>query len=563
MVPLGKPATPPEPGLGLAQSLALSLALSLSLGFALTWIPGVDLGLGGPNAQAAEFRWTAPASLPNLDPHALPSLAEQGLIGQVYDSLVERAPDLSLRPALAEAWEPVTATRWRFHLRRGVLFHDGSRFDADDVVASLERAMATSETQGDILAPLYRIRRMDDTTVDIYTHDPVGDLPDRLTLAPIMENTWLRLSNPKLQANGTGPFKVESFTPNGPLTLTANADWWGGPPTTVTRATLYPTPRARDRLRFLLEDRVDLAQDLDPEMMEPLGRTPGVIALRTLGPRVLMLGMNQSRPNFLSGTGPNRVGPIGPGKSNPFRDPRVREAVLRAIDAEAINQDVLSGQAAPAALIAAPVITGFPQALNIRPTANSRRAKALLAEAGVPETGFAVTLDCPAGHYLRDTLICGEVADALTAVGIRVTVNSMTPEAYFSHILTRKSDFYLLGWLPNTLEIGNPILNLAACPPDMPEGVAPPPGPGALNLGGFCDTQVNRLIPRMTSAQHRPQRDAAAAEILMRLRDTVAYVPLIQQPVLWGTRNRVQIRQRADGVVDLRTVILDPESPPD
>ncbi|WP_413207669.1 ABC transporter substrate-binding protein [Rhodospirillum sp. A1_3_36] len=537
--------------------VAPHLIRRLVLGLGLVALSGLVPGLPHwGEAQAAEFRWTAPASLPNLDPHALPSLTEQGIIGQVYESLVGRAPDLSLRPGLAEGWEPVTTTRWRFHLRRGIRFHNGALLDADDVIASLERAMAASESQGDLLAPLYRIRRMDDLTVDIYTHTPVGDLPDRLTFAPIMENTWLSQNNPKISANGTGPFKVTDFTPNGPLTLTANPDWWGGPPTTVTSATLYPTPRARDRLRFLLQDRVDLAQDLDPEMMEPLGRTPGVLALRTPGPRVLMLGMSQARPQFLNGALASRP------TRNPFLDKRVREAVMRAIDAEAINQTVLAGQAEPAALIAASVINGFPQALNIRPAADPRRAKALLAEAGLPGTGFSVTLDCPAGHYLRDTLICGAVADALAEVGIRVTINSMTPQAYFPHILTGKSDFYLLGWLPNTLEIGNPILNLAACPPDTPDGVAPPPGPGALNLGGFCDPRVSRLIPRMTQAQNKPLRDAAAAEILMLLRDDVAYIPLLQQPVLWGIRNRVQLRQRADGVIDLRTVILDPESLP-
>jgi peptide/nickel transport system substrate-binding protein len=520
------------------------LAATVVLGLTAVLAPGAA------SVGAAEFRWTAPSSLPHLDPQALPGSADLGVIGLVYEGLVGRAPDLSLTPALAEAWEPVTTTRWRFHLRRGVRFHDGSALTADDVVASLERAMKLSETQGNVLAPLYRIRRMDDVTVDIYTHDPVGDLPDRLTLAPIMDSVWSRQSNPRVQANGTGPFKVESFTPDGPLALVANGDWWGGPPTSVTRAVLYPAARSRDRLRFLLEDRVDLATDLDPDMVEPLGRTAGVVALTTPGTRVLMLGMNQSNDTLRQGKA----------RGNPFKDRRVREAVARAIDTEALNTEILSGQATPAAVIAAPAINGFPQALNLPMAPNAQTARALLAQAGLGDAGFSITLDCPVGHYPRDTLLCGAIADDLTAVGIRTTVNGMPPETYFPHILKRESDFFLLGWMPGTLEIGNPIVNLTLCPPETKPGEAPPPGPGAMNLAGFCDREVDRLALRLTQAQHPSLRDAAAADALMRLRDTVAYVPLLVQPVIWGARDRIQARIRADGVVNPRNVILDPES---
>lgn len=505
-----------------------------------------SLALNASPGGAAEFRWTAPDSLTSLDPHALPGLKEQGLLANVYEGLVRRRPDLTLEPGLAEDWEPVTDTRWRFFLRRGVVFQDGSRFDADDVTASLDRAREPTSALAELLEPIRRVRRIDDTTVDLYTRGPVPDLPERLVLAPILDDGWVSRGDAFLagRANGTGPYQVTGYSPGGVLELTANPNWWGSPPA-FDRAVLYPAPRAADRLRFLLEDRVDLALDLPPERIGQLDSTPGLAPQIGIGARTLLLGMDQSSLQLRHGRA----------QGNPFRDRRVREAVLRAIDMRAVERAVMAGQGTPAALIAAPVLPGVPEGINLRPAADPRWARALLAEAGLPEVGFSVTLDCPAGHYTRDASLCREVADQLAEVGIRAAVQTHPPETYFPKILTRDSSFFLVGWLPNTLEVTNPILNLAVCPKDVTPGEAPPPGPGALNLGGYCNREVDRLANRMAASLHPAQRHALAAEILLKLRDDVAYVPLHQQPVIWGRRTRVRVAQRADGVLDLRFVL--------
>ncbi|GEO83028.1 ABC transporter substrate-binding protein [Pararhodospirillum oryzae] len=502
-------------------------------------------------ARALEFRWSAPESLPTLDPHALPGLDQQGLIGALYEGLTRRGPTLALEPGLATGWQPIGETRWRFSLRAGVRFHDGTPFRADDVVASLERARArTGPSQlADLLASVRRVRRIDDRTVDLFTTTPTPDLPERLALVPILPHDWAGRPADALrtQANGTGPFKLESFTPNGPLSLVANPLWWDRLDPSLSRATLYPAASAETRLRFLTEDRVDVALDLPPAEWGTLERKPGLVALRATGARTLFLGMDQVSPTLR----------FGRATGNPFQDRRVREALMRALDIDALNKSVYAGLATPAALMTSPAVAGFPDALNVRPAHDLARARALMAEAGLAG-GFSVTLDCPSGRYPQDEALCAGVARALGTVGVRVSVRALAGDAYFDRVLKRETSFYLLGWQPATLEITSTLKALAACPSEERPGVAAAPGPGALNIGGACDEEAHRLILRLGATLDTPQRHSLAARALLRLRDAIVVLPLVQQPVLWGTRDRVTLAQRADGVLDLRFITLDP-----
>ncbi|MEH0072783.1 ABC transporter substrate-binding protein [Pannonibacter sp. Pt2-lr] len=104
-----------------AKRAALLLSSSVLLSFAAA-------------AQAAELRFASQGDLVSMDPYAVEEVFTSGFLGNVYEGLVRRTPDLKLEPALAESWEMLSPTQWRFHLRKGVTFHDGSPFTADDVI---------------------------------------------------------------------------------------------------------------------------------------------------------------------------------------------------------------------------------------------------------------------------------------------------------------------------------------------------------------------------------------------------------------------------------------------
>src|SRR5437764_11703326 len=93
-------------------------------------------------APAATFRFGFQGDLKSLDSYSLNETFTLGVLGNVYEGLTKRGKNLEIIPGLAERWEVVEPTRWRFHLRKGVKFHNGEDFTADDVVFSADRLHA-------------------------------------------------------------------------------------------------------------------------------------------------------------------------------------------------------------------------------------------------------------------------------------------------------------------------------------------------------------------------------------------------------------------------------------
>ena len=97
--------------------------------------------VGANTADAKTLKWAFQGDAQSLDPQSLNETFTLGLLGNVYEGLVRRGPDLDVQPALATKWEVVEPTRWRFSLRKGVKFHNGNAFTADDVVFTYQRTI--------------------------------------------------------------------------------------------------------------------------------------------------------------------------------------------------------------------------------------------------------------------------------------------------------------------------------------------------------------------------------------------------------------------------------------
>ncbi|MEM9814488.1 MAG: ABC transporter substrate-binding protein, partial [Pseudomonadota bacterium] len=117
-------------------------------------------------AGAETFRWAATTDPQTMDPHAVNSAPVLGFLNNVYEGLVRRGKDMAIEPALAERWEPLGETGWRFHLRQGVTFQGGETFDADDVLFSYERASSEEADTASWFAPVSEVQVVDDYTID-------------------------------------------------------------------------------------------------------------------------------------------------------------------------------------------------------------------------------------------------------------------------------------------------------------------------------------------------------------------------------------------------------------
>src|SRR5262245_2412799 len=125
--------------------------MSRLLKFALL---AASVSIGATVADAKTLRFAEAMEISSMDPHAAREDFTLSLIGNVYEGLVRWNKDLKLEPALAESWEPLSDTEWRFHLRKGVTFHNGNPFNADDVIFSYERAGSPGSPFAGLLEPI-------------------------------------------------------------------------------------------------------------------------------------------------------------------------------------------------------------------------------------------------------------------------------------------------------------------------------------------------------------------------------------------------------------------------
>ena len=186
------------------------------------------------SAPAAPLRVASGFDPQTMDPHALALLYQSRIYTQVYDSLVGRDEKFALEPALALSWQATSATTWRFKLRPGVTFHDGSAFTADDVVFSIERALGPTSQRAFQLKGVTGAKKVDDLTVDVQLATPDAVLPEKFVGVAIMNRAWSVKNgveraqdfNAKQEtytvrnANGTGPFRLERYEPDVRTVLT-------------------------------------------------------------------------------------------------------------------------------------------------------------------------------------------------------------------------------------------------------------------------------------------------------------------------------------------------------
>ena len=506
-------------------------------------------------AEAKSFRWAFQGDVATMDPHGLFETMTLGFQANIYEGLVIRDKDMVLVGNLATSWENIDPTTWRFHLREGVKFHNGNDFTADDVAFSVERIRSEGSDLKVVAGLISEVKVIDDLTVDLISPTPNPILPLQLEIFYIMDRDWAKENNTQtatnvkggeegnfanLNANGTGPYMVKARQPDVKTVLVPNPDWWGNKESNVTEAVFTPIGQDATRVAALLAGDVDMAYPVPVQDWERLKAAEGVNPLTGPEARTIFLGFDQLRDELLYSSVKGK---------NPFKDQRVREAFLKAIDIEAIKAKVMNGASRPAALMVAPQINGWSGAIDSRPGLDLAGAKALMEEAGYKD-GFEVTMDCPNDRYVNDERICQAVASMLAKIGVKVTLLAQTKSKYFAKVLAQNdydTSFFLLGWTPSTFDSHNPLSALMSCRVD---------GKGAFNLGGYCNDRVNELTDLIQSETNPEKRQAMIDEAFQIHLDEVGHIPLHQQPLSWGVSDKVDLLQRPDNVFDLRYVVV-------
>jgi len=508
---------------------------------ALSWIAIVAAVATGA-AQAQTLRIANAGDALSLDPHSLNEIVQLSLTGNVYEGLVGFDKQLKVIPLLAQEWKQTAPTIWRFTLRDGVKFHDGTPFTADDVLFSLQRVRAESSDLRDIAADFKEVRKIDDMTVEIETRAPYPILPQVIASVYIMSKKWCeenQATEPvdrrkgvenaaSFKANGTGPYKVRERQPDVRTVFERHDGYWGEVEGNVREIIFTPIANDATRVAALLSGAVDV---MDPAPVQDAARINASANARVVtGPelRTIFFAMDQARDELQYADVKGK---------NPFKDQRVRQAFYQAIDMQGINKTVMRGAAIPTGAMITPGVNGWHDSMQKRLPYNPDAAKQLLADAGYAN-GFALTMHCPNDRYVNDSRICQAVAANLARIGVKVSLQAETKGTFFPRVRRRDASFFLLGWVPVTYDAHNVLNTVIACVDGK--------GAGQVNLGSYCNPKVDELTQKIQTEIDADKRNAMILEALQMHAQDVGHIPLHQQTLAWGVAKKVTLAQRAD-----------------
>ena len=490
----------------------------------------------------------------SMDPHSLNESLQLSTTSNVYEPLVGRNKDLSLAPALATTWKQTSPTVWRFELRKGVTFHDGSPFTADDVIFSFARASGEGSDMRSYTNDIKEVRKINDHVIEIETKAPFPILPDVISLVYIMSKKWSETNQAarpvdrrkgienaaSFRANGTGPYRLRERQPNVRTTFVRNGNYWGKIEGNVSEVIFTPIGNDATRVAALLSGEIDVMEPVPVQDIERINSSPNARAITGPELRTIFLGMDQKRDELLYSNVKGK---------NPFKDKRVRQAFYQAIDVEGIKRTVMRGASKPTALMVGPGINGFNADQNKRLPYDPEAAKKLLADAGYPN-GFEVALNCPNDRYVNDSRICQTVAANLSRINVKVNLQAETKGTYFPKVLRRDTSFYMLGWTPTTYDAHNALNALMACVDDK--------GAGMFNLGSYCNPKVDELTKKIQSETDKAKRSAMIKEAFDLHSADIGHLPLHQQALAWGLNKKVDLVQMADNFMPFRYITVKP-----
>lgn len=523
-----------KPTTGLALLLTAGIAAALPL-----------------SSQAETFRWAGTTDPQTLDPHASNTAPVLGFLNNVYEGLVRRNKQMQIEPALASSWEKLEEGGWRFNLREGVVFQNGAAFTSDDVLFSYERASSEESDARSWFAPISEVKVVDDFTIDFLTKAPNPLFPSSIANFMIMDREWSESNSAQRpskeaenfatrNANGTGAFAVTERDPGVRTELAPFADWWDTSESNITKAIFTPIGQSATGMAALLSGEIDFISPIPLQDVPRMKERSGFTVHEGIEARVIMFGFKHDGDALMFSDDVS-------GK-NPFQDSRVRQAAYQAIDVDTLIAKIMRGNAQSASQLVSADMNGYSTSLSARRPYDPAAAKALLAEAGYPD-GFSFGLQCPNDRYINDESICKAAASMMAKVGLKAKLTSMPVRNYWPELREDKFDMYLLGWSPGTFDAEHPIRFLASTPNAEKKL-------GSWNFGGYSNARVDELLPMIQTELDETKRQGMVDEVHAALQDENAYIPLYVQPLIWASKDNVELTQRSDNFFILRWVTV-------
>lgn len=461
--------------------------------------------------------------LKTLDPNERFEFVSDTFAMNVFDPLVRYDRQMAFTPGLATTWEIRDGSVWRFRLREGVTFHDGSPFTAGDVAFSIERLRAHPDR--DIhryVSAIHEVRVVDPYTIDVHSDRPAG-LLSVLSFVYILPKGRVESLGEEAffrAPAGTGPYRVAGWRKGGALRLEAFDAYWGGRPqvpAAVFQAVHDPVAMWTEASR--LSPAIVFAptqatwtahrDDRSFRLVEQPGLAVTYLALRVSG-----------------------------GAANPLSDVRIRRALRAAIDTQKLVSALASEGAFPASQFVPPAIIGFNPDLSV-PAFVPGAARRMLEEAGFRQARpFRFLTAAGGGPVSRELL------SAFRAAGLAVSEESVSAEEFDRRSTACDADFFLSGWICSTGDAG-----------ELFEGSFYSRGTSG-HPCGYGSAEMDATVDAIGRTLDPAARRDLLQQAMKRLVDDLPWIPLVVSYDRHALTPGVEWTTRADGQLDLRDVRL-------
>jgi peptide/nickel transport system substrate-binding protein len=497
--------------------------------------------LAGP-AQAQTLRWAAQNDILSMDPHSQNHATTNAILMHAYEGLTRYNAKYEVEPALATKWTYISPTQVRFELRKGVKFHDGSPFTADDVVFSFGRIKQPQGTMQIYVTGISEVKKIDDHTVDLILGAPSPILLRNIIDFRMMSRAWAEKNKTanvqdykakeenfaSRNVMGTGSYKITGWTPEQRVTMTANTDWWDKTTGNVKEVIYTPIKSDATRVAALLAGDVDMLTDIP---------TQDVARLRSDAKLKIVDGPEVRTIYLAPDIGSAELKHSNIKGKNPFADKRVRQALSMAIDREAIKRTIMRGLSIPAGVMVAPGVNGNTPEIDVPTKVDIEGAKKLLADAGYPD-GFEVRFNAPNNRYVNDEEIAQAVVAMWARIGVKVNLVAENMATFSQKFQNFDSSLYMLGWGVATYDAQYMIQSLVRTRTTGADG--------NFNFSRISDPVVDKLTDAMKSEIDVAKRNQMINEALVRIKDEVLLIPLHHQMRPWAMKAGVSTVHRSD-----------------
>jgi peptide/nickel transport system substrate-binding protein len=421
-----------------------------------------------------------------------------GILGATGEFLSFSDEKLELQPRIAESWEPnEDGSAWTFKIRQGVTFHNGAALRAQDVVTTFDKLInpdggsANAQSAlGGVLSP-GNIEAPDDATVVFNLDAPNGNFPTLVSSAnynAIIIPADLDPADWGQTFEGTGPYKLQSFTPKVGLKVERNEAYWGEQPIADSLDIKFYDEEA-PMILALQGGEVDFVEHFSVSGGQALLTDPNaqVLAVKAATHRQLHMRTDKE----------------------PFTDKRVRQAIALSIDRQALVDGLWEGQAdvgndSPFAPLYPSTDTSVPQREQ-----DIEQAKQLLADAGME--GFSVQLDTWNGFEIPD--LAQLVKNNAQEIGVTINLKITDAGTYYGDGVFGKST-----WLDSVMGITDyghrPVPNVY-----LTAALSGDPKIGVWNSAHFANDQYDQLVQEYVAALDLDAQRGVAKQIQELLLD--------------------------------------------